>query len=113
MRRKTDNYRFTTQYTPGKSIGASDGISRRTPSRGDIPKENWVGVNQASAKQKAAENHVALLHIFQEQDPENEEDIRQMIEDIEQDVQESYDITRWPAELETSGSVAEDALRVQ
>merc|ERR1712020_121313 len=36
-----------------------------------------------------------------------------MIEDIEQDVQESYDITRWPAELETSGSVAEDALRVQ
>merc|ERR1712020_361276 len=36
-----------------------------------------------------------------------------MIEDIEQDVQESYDITRWPAELETSGSVAGDALRVQ
>ena len=36
-----------------------------------------------------------------------------MIEEIERDVAKSYDISRWPAELETSGSVAEDALRIQ
>ena len=110
LRRKTDNYSFTTQYTPG----ASDRISRREPpSLDNVPEKEWTEVNQASAGQEAFENHVALLRVFQEQDPDNEEFIREMIEEIEQDVKRSCDISRWPAELETSGSVAEDALRVQ
>ena len=55
LRRKTENYRFTTQYTPGNQIGATDGISRREPQQPeDVPTKNWAEVNQATVDNKTA-----------------------------------------------------------
>ena len=50
LRRKTQNYSFTTQHVPGVHIGATDGISRRTPDEEQIPTEEWVSVNKTNFK---------------------------------------------------------------
>ena len=50
LRRKTQNYSFTTQHVPGIHIGATDGISRRTPGGEQIPTEEWVSVNKIAFK---------------------------------------------------------------
>ena len=50
LRRKTQNYTFTTQHVPGIHIGATDGISRRMPGGEQIPDEEWVSVNKLNFK---------------------------------------------------------------
>ena len=46
LRRKTQNYNFVIQHVPGATIGATDGISRRTPRGEPIPDKEWMAMNK-------------------------------------------------------------------
>ena len=46
LRRKTQNYNFVIQHVPGATIGATDGISRRTPQGEPIPDKEWTEMNK-------------------------------------------------------------------
>ena len=46
LRRKTQNYNFKIQHIPGAHIGATDGISRKTPQGDHIPDKEWLEINK-------------------------------------------------------------------